>query len=1396
MRRKIARIKQIIAMFLIVALLPLESLEGCFAERVYAATNTVTNVTENVESSVAENEQTENSGASEEDEYSAQKNSESEELESESDSLEENTENIEDTSADQMDSVSAEESSVIEETEDSEEISEATEEIQESEEESVLENLLITENYTLTGDLEVADMQISGGTFDLNGYRLIVHGELVQSAGVMEINGGSLIVEGDYRIQTRNGEEGAYTYGKSSGQLWMGNKADYVHVYGDVVNDSEYSSPLQYGIFEIDGNLTSTQGIICSESHKFVFSGDARQIIDISESEFFGIIELRNQSEEGIYSAYPFAKRALIRNGCKIDYAGVKGTYGWVLEEDTVYEGDLVLIDDTLDLNGHSLTVTGDLIQLSGIVNVHSGSLTVEGDYRIQVRTGKEGAYSYSASAGLLYMTNKNDYVLVKRNFIFEDIGWFSSELSTGILEVQGDVNIIESNRSCGLRLKGNHTLLLSGQDEQTIGGNGVLEIQNIEITNESEGGVIFSDKPYVAGRIKDQGKKVSGYISIGSSTTFEQGYFGGSIYIGKKIDWDDVVCIGGDVEIVSNTTISGSIIVKGSLNHTSGELILNSGILEILGNYTAEYAYRGTNSIYMTHEEDYVHVHGDVEYSPHSSGTLSAGTFEIGGNLTSTQGIQASGSHKFLFSGNSLQTIDISIDAIFATLELQNYSEEGINLVRFFRINALIHNNCTLTSGEQKFWYGWILEEDTVHEGDMVLIGDTLDLNGYSLTVTGDLVQLSGIVKVNGGSLIVEKNYRIQTRNGKEGCYTYNASCGQLQMTNEDDYVLVKGSFISETSANTIGYLTAGILEVKSNVYVSNSYSNASFVGMESHTLLLSGENRQSIYSDIVGISRMRLQNLEITNESEEGVVISNKPYVSGHVKDYGNRISGYIAIGTDTTFEEGYFGGSIYINEDVTLDDVLTIGGDVYMTHNVTISGSIHVKGNFEQHGSWINSNLCMDKGRLEIDGNYYIANESYTRVYMTHVEDHIHVHGNVTYEPYSSGSLSAGTFEIGGALSSSGNMHATGSHKFVFSGDSKQVINITTDEYFATVELRNYSEEGVYSPITFKKSTLIRNGCRLTYGDLEGEYGWTLEEDTVYEGDMVLIEDTLDLNGHSLTVTGDLVQLSGIVKVNGGSLTVEGDYRIQTRSGADGSYTYGESSGQLQMIDEDDYVLVKGSFISGTSANATGYLTAGILEVRGDVNVSSSYSSTGFVGTGSHTLLLSGVAKQTFSFGTFGSDSMRLQNLEITNESEDGVVFSSKPCVFGHVKDHGNKVSGLIAIGTDTTFEEGYFGGGIYISQGATLDDVLIIGGDLELRGGTTTVTGSIKVEGNCIHSGDTYLTMNKGSLEVRGNYTVAYQRDYYNYISMTHTEDYIHVHGDVVYSPCSSGTLSAG
>ncbi|KHT45573.1 hypothetical protein RJ41_15055, partial [Alteromonas marina] len=57
-----------------------------------------------------------------------------------------------------------------------------------------------------------------------------------------------------------------------------------------------------------------------------------------------------------------------------------------------------------------------------------------------------------------------------------------------------------------------------------------------------------------------------------------------------------------------------------------------------------------------------------------------------------------------------------------------------------------------------------WTLNEDVVIDGDLTFGSNySLNLNGYTFTVKGNLIQNTGIIDINGGSLIVEGDYRLQ---------------------------------------------------------------------------------------------------------------------------------------------------------------------------------------------------------------------------------------------------------------------------------------------------------------------------------------------------------------------------------------------------------------------------------------------------------------------------------------------------------------------------------------------------------------------------------------------------------------------------------------------------------
>lgn len=183
-------------------------------------------------------------------------------------------------------------------------------------------------------------------------------------------------------------------------------------------------------------------------------------------------------------------------------------------------------------------------------------------------------------------------------------------------------------------------------------------------------------------------------------------------------------------------------------------------------------------------------------------------------------------------------------------------------------------------------------LTENMVVDG-LFLKGGTLDLNGYSLTVQGDLKQSGGILFVDGGSLIIEGNYTAQSDDGTE-------STGMLRMIDAEDMVSVWGDFYYSSSQNSTGYLTAGTLEVQGDFTVENTNNYATFIASDSHKVLLSGNGPQTVDFAQSNHAHSRLCNLDISNTSSEGVTFcDDQPIcVIGSISDKGSTISGSISM------------------------------------------------------------------------------------------------------------------------------------------------------------------------------------------------------------------------------------------------------------------------------------------------------------------------------------------------------------------------------------------------------------------------------------------------------------------------------------------------------------------
>ncbi len=244
-----------------------------------------------------------------------------------------------------------------------------------------------------------------------------------------------------------------------------------------------------------------------------------------------------------------------------------------------------------------------------------------------------------------------------------------------------------------------------------------------------------------------------------------------------------------------------------------------------------------------MVNEDDYVCVSGDfITYSTKDhSGYLTNGVLELKCNLlqktwNSYYNFRATGNHKLILSGENFQTVTFenssSSGSSINNLEIANTSEEGVEFSTKVVVKGEIVNESTsvvkggnlyIAEGAKikgNIWpYDLALEgsntlnKDFTIGGNLYVYNGDQNLNGHTVQIGGDLIQDGGKINISKGKLLVKGDYRLQTQNAN---LTYGGSLSYLIMSNEEDYVLVEGDFVTQTYYSHENLLNAGVLEIK----------------------------------------------------------------------------------------------------------------------------------------------------------------------------------------------------------------------------------------------------------------------------------------------------------------------------------------------------------------------------------------------------------------------------------------------------------------------------------------------------------------------------------------------------------------------------------------------------
>ena len=464
-----------------------------------------------------------------------------------------------------------------------------------------------------------------------------------------------------------------------------------------------------------------------------------------------------------------------------------------------------------------------------------------------------------------------------------------------------------------------------------------------------------------------------------------------------------------GTLNLNENTLIvHGNVVIqnRGCLNFNKGELICND--FTMTGTYYSRY-------MYMRNANDHLVVEGNFNFNggSFSGDDATAGIIELRGNVNITTGFNPSREQKVVLNGLDSQEVYINEkNCSFNILEVSNTSEGGILSDYPISANSMIGDL-------SQIHYSFGGAVGTVLSGDMELdnyclsVGE-LDLNGHTLTINGDFIQAGGEVKINSGKLVVNGNYRIQTKKATEdGKESYDYSTGILNMTNESDVVEVSGDFVMGSTKSHDGKLSAGTLTIGGDFTQQRYKDYDNFSASGSHTVEFNGKIKQNIL--FVSPSDSRFFNLKVNNTN--GVSLNSSVFAYGNVNDVNNSVceSGYLYITKLSQLENGSFGGNICINNGNN-------NSDIYLTQDLTIGNltcsNLHLKGyKLNVKSLSINSKLFVEGGAIECKNNLTLGD--YGCLIMTNAKDYVLVGKNFIFNTYysTSGDLTAGTLEIKG-------------------------------------------------------------------------------------------------------------------------------------------------------------------------------------------------------------------------------------------------------------------------------------------------------------------------------------------------------------------------------------------
>ena len=268
---------------------------------------------------------------------------------------------------------------------------------------------------------------------------------------------------------------------------------------------------------------------------------------------------------------------------------------------DMTIDQNLTLADGTLDLNGHTLTIEGDLIQSGGTLAVGEGTLIVQGDYRIQ-SIEEDG---YGDSSGSLKINNAKGNINIDGDLIIQSTS-INHVLTSGTINIKGDIEQINpeeqvskfsSASTCNFNLTEDNVHKISFEDADnnsiawlTLQNNasveGDIKLGRIDLNGHM---LTINGNMRSSGRIDLQDRDPEPEVfTVTDDFTLTDDLIveSGTRYRGMNLSGHQMTVF-GDMVSTSNIDLQGGTLkITGTLYQQNGTLTVNTGKLDIGGNY------------------------------------------------------------------------------------------------------------------------------------------------------------------------------------------------------------------------------------------------------------------------------------------------------------------------------------------------------------------------------------------------------------------------------------------------------------------------------------------------------------------------------------------------------------------------------------------------------------------------------------------------------------------------------------------------------------------------------------------------------------------------------------------------------------------------------------------